>query len=107
MAQVALQPRFEVGQIIHHNRFDYRGVVIAVDPVFRGTDEWYERVAKSRPAKDRPWYRVLVDDAPYETYVAERHLDRDESAKPVRHPMLFMHFDALEGGRYIRNRLMN
>ena len=25
---------------------------------FQGTDEWYENVAKSKPAKNKPWYHV-------------------------------------------------
>ena len=47
--------RFFVGQIVHHKRFDYRGVVFDVDSTFQGTDEWYEQVAQSRPPKKQPW----------------------------------------------------
>ena len=43
--------KFEVGQIVHHLNFGYRGVVFDVDPNFQGTDEWYEQVARSRPAE--------------------------------------------------------
>ena len=42
---------FFMGQIVHHKKFDYRGVVFDVDATFQGTDEWYERVARSRPPK--------------------------------------------------------
>lgn len=41
--------KFSVGQLIHHKKFDYRGVIVDVDPQFQGTEEWYEQVAKSRP----------------------------------------------------------
>ena len=46
--------QFFVGQIVRHTRFDYRGVVFDVDATFRGTNEWYELVARSRPPKDQP-----------------------------------------------------
>ena len=31
---------FEIGQIVHHRLFDYRGVVLDVDPDFQGGEEW-------------------------------------------------------------------
>ena len=58
-------PRFAIGELIHHRRFDYRGVIVDVDPEFQGTEEWYEQMAVSRPPKDAPWYHVLVDDGRY------------------------------------------
>ena len=39
---------FSVGDLVHHKLFDYRGVVVDVDPRFMLTDEWYENIAKSR-----------------------------------------------------------
>lgn len=103
----ALRARFAVGQLVRHLRFDYRGVVADVDATFQGTEEWYERMARSRPPKDRPWYHVLVDGAQHTTYVAERHLEDDPSGRPVRHPLLDRLFDAFEDGRYVRARPLN
>ncbi|MDJ0739578.1 MAG: heat shock protein HspQ [Gammaproteobacteria bacterium] len=94
--------KFFVGQIVHHNRFDYRGVVVDVDADFQGSDAWYEQVARSRPPKDQPWYRVLVDGGEHETYVAERHLEIDSDARPIRHPLVDAQFDAFEDGIYRR-----
>ena len=45
--------KFFVGQIVHHNRFDYRGVVVDVDATFQGSEAWYEHVARSRPPKEQ------------------------------------------------------
>jgi heat shock protein HspQ len=98
------EARFAVGQRIHHRMFDYRGVVFDVDPVFAGSDEWYEEVARSRPPRDEPWYHVLVHDAQHATYVAERNLEPDPGDEPVRHPLLGEYFEAYEAGRY-RSRL--
>ena len=93
--------KFSVGQIVHHLRFDYRGVIVDVDPKFNGTEAWYESVAKSKPPKDQPWYRVLVDGAEQETYVAEHHLEEDGRAEPVAHPAVNRIFSGYQNGRYL------
>ena len=99
--------RFSVGDLVHHRLFDYRGVIVDVDPEFQSTDEWYEAVAKSRPPKDKPWYHVLVHSASHTTYVAERNLERDESMSPIEHPMLGHFFSRFEGGRYVSENRRN
>ncbi len=96
----AAQPLFSIGQLVHHKKFDYRGVIIDVDAEFSGTEEWYDQVARSRPPKDRPWYHVLVHDSSQMTYVAERHLEPDSSGQPVTHPAVDMYFDSFENGVY-------
>ena len=98
------EARFSVGQLVHHARFDYRGVVVDVDSAFSGTDEWYEQVARSRPPRDRPWYHVLPDGASHMTYVAERHLEEDLSAEPIAHPLLEHFFAYFHEGRYESGR---
>ena len=92
--------RFFVGQLVKHSRFDYRGVVCGVDPQFNLSEAWYERMAKSRPPKDRPWYHVLVDGAPQATYVAERHLAPASDFSQINHPWLGTYFDRFDGERY-------
>ena len=99
--------KFAIGQLVHHKLFDYRGVVVDADPTFSLSDEWYDQVAKSRPPKDAPWYRVLVGGANHETYVAERNLEPDTSETPIEHPMLGAFFDSFESGHYVRNRGLN
>jgi heat shock protein HspQ len=99
--------RFSVGELIHHKLFDYRGVVVDVDPHFMLTEEWYQNVAGSRPPKDKPWYHVLVHDATHNTYVAERNLEPDTSAEPIRHPLVDLRFTSFENGRYLTSRKAN
>jgi len=94
--------RFFVGQLIHHRRFHYRGVVVDVDPEFQGTEEWYQAVARSRPPKDKPWYHVLVHGSEKMTYVAERHLEQDPSSAPIEHPLIARFFTRFQDGKYIR-----
>jgi heat shock protein HspQ len=97
-----MEPKFGIGELIHHKRFDYRGVIIDVDPVFQGSEEWYQYMARSRPPRDAPWYHVLVDGASHRTYVAERHLEADSDGEQIQHPELGTFFRAFVGGRYIR-----
>lgn len=99
--------KFAPGELIHHTLFDYRGVVIDVDPHFLGTEEWYSTVAKSRPPKDRPWYHVLVDGGDIQTYVAERNLESDSSGRPIDHPDITDYFSGLGQGGYLPRQKSN
>ena len=92
--------KYSVGQIIHHLRFDYRGVIVDVDATFQGTEEWYREMAKSKPPRDKPWYHVLVDESFTMTYVAERNLEADPSPKPINHPLVDQYFNRFEKGSY-------
>ena len=95
--------KFSVGELVHHRLFDYRGVIVDVDPIFQSTDEWYDTVAKSRPPKNRPWYHVLVHGSDHSTYVAERNLEPDDSVESVNHPMVEHFFAKFENGKYFRS----
>ena len=97
---VTQNAKFRIGQLIEHRLFDYRGVIFDVDPVFQGTDAWYDNVARTRPPRDRPWYRVLVHNAGHETYVAERNLQADVSRDPVNHPLINEIFAGFDNGIY-------
>ncbi|MCP4446166.1 MAG: heat shock protein HspQ [Myxococcales bacterium] len=100
--------QFRSGQIVIHKRYGYRGVIVSVDDIFEGSEDWYEAVAVTRPAKDRPWYHVLVDESAYETYVAEAHLMTDFSDEPIDHPLVEVFWDDFEDGQYSRDqRIMN
>ena len=95
-----INTKYSVGQLIHHRLFDYRGVIFDVDPVFQGSEEWYDQVALTRPPKNEPWYRVLVHNAFHETYVAERNLEPDLLNEPVIHPLINEYFNNFDNGQY-------
>ncbi len=95
--------QFSVGDLVHHKLFDYRGVIVDVDPEFQLTEEWYETVARSKPPKDRPWYHVLVHKGSHQTYVAEKNLEPDASGKAVDHPLVEHFFTRFSEGRYIND----
>ena len=98
---------FHLGQLITHLKAGYRGVIYDIDPVFSGTEEWYETMARSLPPKDKPWYYVLVDGQSHTTYVAERHLAADETGGPVVHPLVRKLFSEFKDGRYLRRMTAN
>lgn len=102
-----INAKFTVGQLVTHKLFNYRGVIVDVDPGYQGTDEWYNQIALTRPPKNKPWYRVLVHNAIHETYVAERNLEADDTNEPVNHPLVNDIFDAFENGYYITQRRNN
>ena len=93
--------KFSIGDIIHHLRSDYRGVIYEVDATFQGTEEWYNQMAKSKPPRDQPWYHVLVDQSASMTYVAERNLGVDSSSTPIEHPLVDQYFSQFKNGKYI------
>ncbi len=99
--------RFGVGQLVSHRLFNYRGVVVDVDPTFHGGGDWYETMARTRPPKDKPWYHIIVHNANHRTYVAERNLEPDESGQPINHPEINMFFAEFRDGRYISDRAVN
>lgn len=99
--------KFSIGELILHNKFGYRGVIVDIDPQFSLSDEWYEQVARSRPPKDKPWYHVLVHGNNNTTYVAERHLQHDTSAEQIDHPLLGQWFGSFIDGRYTTKTRQN
>jgi len=101
------KPKFAIGELVRHLKFGYRGVVVDADLRFQQSEEWYEEVARSRPPKDKPWYRVLVHDSMNETYVAERHLESDAEHAEVDNPRIEEFFDEFRGDHYARNRILN
>ena len=95
--------KYSIGQIIHHLRFDYRGVIVDVDATFQGTEEWYREMAKRKPPRDKPWYHVLVHESESITYPAQSSLQLDESGQQITHPLLDHFFNGFEKGRHTRN----
>ena len=88
------------GQLVWRRLFYTRGLVFDVDPVFLGSEEWYEQMARSRPPKDEPWYHVLVHNALHQTYVAERNLDQDDSDERIQNPAIETLFSGFDGVSY-------
>ncbi len=96
--------KFGIGQIIHHKRFGYTGVIFDVDPNFQGSEEWYKKMARSRPPRERPWYHVLVDQESYTTYVAEKNIEISAVPGEIVHPLVDELFAKFDGKQYSPRR---
>ena len=103
--------KFQIGQIVRHRIYPFRGVIFDIDPEFANTDEWYESIpADRRPRKDQPFYHLFAENAEseYIAYVSEQNLLPDESGEPVRHPQVAEVFEKDESGSYRRrNSVLN
>ncbi|HBD10856.1 MAG TPA: heat shock protein HspQ [Porticoccaceae bacterium] len=97
---MTIEAKFAIGDVVIHRLFNYRGAIYEVDPVFMLSDAWYEQMAKSRPPKDAPWYRVLVHNALHSTYVAEQNLRSATDPEPIAHPAIGEYFQGFANGRY-------
>ena len=87
--------KFQIGDIIAHRRYGYRGVIVHIDPTFQGDENWYLS-NKTQPSKEKPWHFVLVDRNQQVTYVAEENLNHDYSGKSVVHPILNLFFSGYD-----------
>jgi len=95
-------PRFEVGQLVRHRRYGYRGVIVARDEACRADQSWYRSNA-TQPDRNQAWYSVLVDGSEQITYAAESSLLPDASGDPVSHPLVDEFFTRDGAGSYRRN----
>lgn len=91
---------FEIGTIVQHKLYGYRGVIVSFDTKCMAGDKWYFS-NKTQPAKEQPWYHVLVHDSGgLSTYVAQSNLQEDNSGQPIEHPRLSCYFGDFKDGRY-------
>jgi heat shock protein HspQ len=83
--------KYQIGQVVRHRIYAFRGVVFDIDPAFANTEEWYQAIpAEVRPHKDQPFYHLFAenDETEYVAYVSEQNLLPDTSGEPLRHPQV-------------------
>ncbi len=93
--------KFQIGQVVRHRVYPFRGVIFDIDPSFSNTEEWYCSIPQEvRPAKDQPFYHLLAEnaDSEYIAYVSEQNLIADCSDEPLRHPQVPELFEDLQDG---------
>lgn len=106
MSQVKMiskTPLFNIGQVVRHKYFPFRGVIFDVDPQFSNTEEWWESIpAEIRPEKEQPFYHLFAEneEASYEAYVSQQNLEADDSDEPINHPDVGELFGDLNEGLY-------
>ncbi len=80
MMSTVRNARFQIGQVVRHRLYPFRGVIFDVDPTFSNTEEWYRSIPQdARPNKDQPFYHLLAEnaDTEYIAYVSEQNLIAD------------------------------
>lgn len=95
--------KFQLGQVVRHRVFPFRGVIFDVDPEYANTEEWWNAIpAEVRPTKDQPFYHLLAenDETEYVAYVSEQNLISDDSGMPMRHSQVNAFFDPETVGQY-------
>lgn len=107
-AQIDIQnirlAKFQLGQVVRHRVYDFRGIIFDVDPEFNNTEEWYESIPESvRPDKQQPFYHLLAEnqETQYVAYVSEQNLVIDDSGLPLSHPQINDLFSMSESGQYV------
>jgi len=91
---------FEVGQVIRHKAYRYRGVIVSYDTFCCADDTWYYS-NPTQPAREQPWYHVLVHDSGgLSTYVAQSNLELEEDPAEVNHPRIGCYFAEFRDGAY-------
>lgn len=96
MAHHSREAKFQIGQVVKHRLFSFRGVIFDVDPVFANTEEWWLSIPEEiRPRKDQPFYHLFAenDETEYVAYVSEQNLLADETREPIHHPQVHDYFD--------------
>jgi heat shock protein HspQ len=97
------QAKYNIGQVVRHRVYPFRGVIFDVDPEFANTEEWYDAIPEEvRPRKDQPFYHLYAenDTSYYVAYVSEQNLVPDDSGEPVDHPEVVEMFGDLSDGAY-------
>jgi len=95
--------KFQIGDVVKHRLFPFRGVIFDVDPVFANTEEWLMSIPEEvRPSRDQPFYHLLAENAQttYIAYVSEQNLLPDPTG-PVKHPQVDDVFNGFVDGRYV------
>jgi len=98
---------YNIGDVVYHHHYDFRGVIIDVDANFSGDDEWYDEEDGIKAPKDAPWYHVLVDEETTMAYVAEQSIRSDSSLDEVIHPMINDVFTRTSAGKYMPRQTIN
>ena len=58
--KVYKDPLFNIGDIVKHRIYPFRGVIVDVDPEFSNTEEWYQSIpAEIRPSREQPYLSLI------------------------------------------------
>ena len=96
------KPNFKRGTIVKHKNEAFTGVVTDYDMYFINDEEIYNKDT-SNPAKDKPWFYVLINKTNAISYIAQENLEIVENPEEIEHPLIDFFFDGFDGEKYVRN----
>ena len=102
--KVVKDPLFNIGDIVKHRIYPFRGVIIDVDAEFSNTEEWYQSIpAEIRPSRKQPYYHLMAENSEtfYSAYVSQQNLVNDGVNGPLEHPDLEEIFNGIDEGKYL------
>ena len=102
--RVVKDPLFNIGDIVKHRIYPFRGVIIDVDAEFSNTEEWYQSIpAEIRPSRKQPYYHLMAENSEtfYSAYVSQQNLVNDGVNGPLEHPDLEEIFNGIDEGKYL------
>ena len=109
--KVSKHPLFNIGDIVKHRIYPFRGVIVDVDPEFSNTEEWYQSIpAEIRPSRQQPYYHLMAENTEtfYTAYVSQQNLVGDGENGPLEHPDLEEIFIGMDHGKcHLRNEVRN
>ena len=109
--KVYKDPLFNIGDIVKHRIYPFRGVIVDVDPEFSNTEEWYQSIpAEIRPSREQPYYHLMAENTEtfYTAYVSQQNLVNDGENGPLEHPDLEEIFSGMDHGKYhLKNEVRN
>ena len=98
---------FNIGEIVRHKHYDFRGIIFDVDFEFSLDEKWYqyacENLAKmGLPAleKNQPFYHILTHNSDHESYVSQQNLELAEADCTVSHQSIDKWFMISQSGAY-------
>ena len=109
--KVVKDPLFNIGDIVKHRIYPFRGVIVDVDAEFSNTEEWYQSIpAEIRPSRKQPYYHLMAENTEtfYTAYVSQQNLVGDGENGPLEHPDLEEIFNGIDEGKYLlKNEVRN
>lgn len=101
------QAKFNIGQVVRHKHFGFRGVIFEVDFEYALDEVWYQEACKAlhnigQPSieKQQPFYHILTDGSEHESYVSEQNLEYAATDQPVQHKGIDRWFSVDYSGEY-------
>jgi len=103
------QARFNIGEIVCHQKHGYHAVIIDVDPNFQPTGYKKQKLPKNHPSNSSEWawYRLLVDGSSHTTYVEENMLDKVNKTTCIENPNIKHYLESHSHGYSLPDQQLN